>query len=131
MATVNSTVSSITNILGYIGVLTIKNKTNNDYSNWTITCILPENSTINRIDLQILNIQKNIITLSPLPITPLLKANSTQIYNFSGNGNIPTKFNFSGTSISSTNNNDLNITATLDEEKETKPKTNLRKTVRF
>ena len=131
MATVNSTVSSITNILGYIGVLTIKNKTNNDYSNWTITCILPENSTINRIDLQILNIQKNIITLSPLPITPLLKANSTQTYNFSGNGNIPTKFNFSGTSISSTNNNDLNITATLDEEKETKPKTTLRKTVRF
>ena len=58
MTTVNSTVSSITNILGYTGVLTIKNKTNNDYSNWTITCILPENTTINRIDLQILNVQK-------------------------------------------------------------------------
>ena len=110
MTTVNSTVSSMTTILGYTGVLIIKNKTNNDYSNWTITCILPENTTINRIDLQIFNFQKNIIKLSPLPITPLLKANSTQTYNFSGNGNIPTKFIFSGTSTSS-NNNELNVTA--------------------
>ena len=98
MAKVISSIND-TRISGYSGNLLITNDTNTNYVNWSITCILPdESSTISEINLQITKISKNVVVLSPLFNTPTLKANSTQSFVFKGLGTMPTKFTFGGNS---------------------------------
>ena len=86
----------------YLGNLVINNDTSNNYNNWSIIYILPdESSSITNIDLQVTMISRNVVVLSPLFNTPCLKANSSQNFIFKGVGKIPTKFNFFTNSNSS------------------------------
>ena len=127
MAKVISSIND-TRISGYSGNLVITNDTNTNYINWSITCILPdETSTISEINLQMTKISKNVIILSPLFNTPTLKANSTQTFIFKGFGTMPNKFTFSG------NSNYISLKALINEDNSdvTVKRGNLRKQVRF
>ena len=80
---------------GFNGSIIIKNDSNNNYgSNWSISCVLPQNTNITWCDFMKITTNGNIITLSPQSYTNSLNTNITISGNFGGNGTIPTNFTF-------------------------------------
>ena len=81
---------------GYNGILNINNNTNNNYSKWTISCVLPIGSTITWSNsLQLGKIDKNNqMILYPQSYSPTITANTTQLIQFGGSGTMPINFIF-------------------------------------